>query len=144
MGFLQEPPQHFLGSYMGFLSNFFKARTCKDCHHCPTQKIPILFSLMQCTLIVFFFPAGRWPSWHCGGISVCSLLPFYLRGWHKRGGSISRAPQCDQAQGWRFEHQPVCTLRCWQCEGCSAEGALQWPCFWLRVSLLDHRTGSHL
>lgn len=79
MGFLQEPPQHFLGIYMGFLSNFFKVRICKACYHWPSQQIIILFSLMECTLILFFFPVGHWTSWHCGGISVCSLLLFCLR-----------------------------------------------------------------
>lgn len=32
VGFLQEFPQHFLSSYLGFLGNFFKNGTCKVYH----------------------------------------------------------------------------------------------------------------
>lgn len=137
MGFLQEPPQHFLGSYMGFLSNFFKARICKACHHWPTQKIQkssLFFSHAMHFKGFIFFPVDHWTSWYCEGISVCSLLPFCLRGLHRRGGSIPRAPQCDQAQGWRFEQQPVCSevvtvcrLQCSSVTLLLALSVITWP-----------------
>lgn len=114
MGFLQELPQHFLSSYLSFLSNFINSGNCKV-HHKHWKSPSVFFS---CDVKALSLSTGCWTSWQCGKWPFY-IPPFCIKGMEQEVNPEHHSPSRLRAAGW---HITAVTLSIQ-----TGEQALEWP-----------------